>query len=244
MGAEGLDELTQSIRQNGVIQPILVRRAGPRFQIIAGERRWRAALKAGLDKVPVVVRDVDGDQNVLELALIENIQRENLNPIDEARAYERLAGEFGLTQDQIAAAVGKDRSTIANFIRLLRLPEDVRSALAAGTLSMGHARAILGLADATVQRQVSGQVLNDGLSVRETEALVRRALSGVLPGAAKSPRPRNVNDVDTRAAEAKLKFALGTPVRIVRRGQGGRIEVDFGSEPELMRLYDYLTDRR
>src|SRR5687768_4904620 len=171
-----LDELAQSIKANGIIQPILVRRTGAAYRLIAGERRWRAAQRAGLLKVPVVIRDMPegSDQKLLELALVENLQRENLNPVDEALAYQRLADEFALTQDQIAAAVGKDRSSVANFLRLLKLSEEVRAELAAGTLSMGHARALLGLADAASQRHAARDVIARGLSVRDTEALVKR----------------------------------------------------------------------
>ena len=236
-----LDELTQSIKANGIIQPILVRRAGNAYRIIAGERRWRAAQRAGLLKVPIVVRDVPegSEKQLLELALVENIQRENLNPVDEALAYQRLADNFSLTQDQIAAAVGKDRSSVANFLRLLKLPEEVRGDLAAGALSMGHARALLGLADPASQRQAAREVIARSLSVRDTEALVKKMASPASARAAKNqPTPA---DVHTRAAEDRLRFALGTKVRIVRRGQGGAIEIDFGSEAELNRIYEQLT---
>ncbi len=173
-----LEELAQSIKANGIIQPILVRRDGAAYRIIAGERRWRAAQRAGLQRVPVIVRDVSqGDKQLLELALIENLQRENLNPVDEALAYQRLADEFSLTQDQIAAAVGKDRSSVANFMRLLKLPEEIRGDLAAGVLSTGHARALLPLSDAAAQRQAAREVISRGLSVRETEALAKRLLA-------------------------------------------------------------------
>ncbi len=236
-----LEELTQSIKANGIIQPILVRRAGSAYRIIAGERRWRAAQRAGLLKVPIVVRDVPegSEKQLLELALVENIQRENLNPVDEALAYQRLADNFALTQDQIAAAVGKDRSSVANFLRLLKLPEEVRGDLAAGALSMGHARALLGLTDAAAQRQAAREVIARALSVRDTEALVKKMAAPASGRAAKSePTP---SDVHTRAAEDRLRFALGTKVRIVRRGQGGTIEIDFGSEAELNRIYEQLT---
>jgi len=235
-----LDELAQSIRENGVIQPILVQRIGDLYRIIAGERRWRAAQRAGLLKVPVVVRDVpiDDDKQVLQLALIENIQRENLNPVDEAAAYQRLADEFHLTHDQIAAAVGKDRSSVANYVRLLKLADEVRADLAAGALTMGHARALLGLADHLSQRQAAREVIANNLSVRETEALVKRLASPEVPRAAKTAAPA---DVHTRAAEDRLRFALGTKVRIVRRGKGGQIEIAFGSEEELNRIYEQIT---
>jgi ParB family chromosome partitioning protein len=237
-----LDELTQSIKEHGVIQPILVQRIGDLYRIIAGERRWRAAQRAGLLKVPVVVRDmpIDSDRQVLQLALIENIQRENLNPVDEAAAYQRLADEFGLTHDQIAAAVGKDRSSVANYIRLLKLAEEVRADLAAGTLTMGHARALLALTDHAAQRQASREVISRALSVRETEALVKRLVSPPAPRVVKADVP--ATDVHTRAAEDRLRFALGTKVRILRRAQGGTIEITFGSEAELNRIYEQITN--
>jgi ParB family chromosome partitioning protein len=236
-----LQELADSIKANGIIQPILVRRTGGSFRIIAGERRWRAAQRAGLHKVPVVVRDVkDGaDKELLELALVENIQRENLNAVDEALAYRRLADEFGLTQDQISAAVGKDRSSIANFMRLLKLPDEVRADLVSGALSMGHARALLSLADAAAQRQAAREVISRGLSVRDTELLIKKLGSPRREADAGVPDARA--DVHTRAAEDRMRFALGSRVRIVRRGAGGVIQIDFGSENELNRIYELLT---
>jgi ParB family chromosome partitioning protein len=236
-----LQELADSIKANGIIQPILVRRTGSSFRIIAGERRWRAAQRAGLHKVPVVVRDVkDGaDKELLELALVENIQRENLNAVDEALAYRRLADEFGLTQDQISAAVGKDRSSIANFMRLLKLPEEVRADLVSGALSMGHARALLSLADAAAQRQTAREVISRGLSVRDTELLIKKLASPKREADAGAADARA--DVHTRAAEDRMRFALGSRVRIVRRGTGGVIQIDFGSENELNRIYELLT---
>jgi ParB family chromosome partitioning protein len=239
-----LQELAGSIRGNGIIQPSLVRRSGDRFHIIAGERRWRAAQLAGLRKVPVVVREMaeGADKELLELALIENVQRENLNPIDEAMAYQRLADAHQLTQEQIAAAVGKDRSSVANSLRLLRLPDEVRADLVSGALTMGHARAILGLPDPTAQRQAAREIIARALSVREAEALIKKLGSGSKPGSSSSGRAAAPpNDVHTRAAEDKLRFALGTKVRIARRGAGGTIEIEFGSEAELNRLYEQLT---
>jgi len=239
-----LEELAQSIRANGIIQPILVRRTGAAYRIIAGERRWRAAQRAGLLKVPVIIREMPegSERQLLELALVENLQRENLNPVDEALAYQRLAEEFGLTQDQIAAAVGKDRTSVANYMRLLRLPQEVRGDLASGTLSMGHARALLALPDAAAQRQAAREVISRSLSVRDTESLVRR-LAAPAPATRAVPAPAAL-DVHTRAAEDRLRFALGTKVRILRRAAGGTIEIQFGSEAELHRLYEYLTDAR
>ena len=237
-----IDELAQSIRTNGVIQPIVVRRMGDRFQIIAGERRWRAAKLAGLMRVPIAIRDVapGQEQSLLQMALIENIQRENLNPIEEALAYRRLADEFHLRQEDIAAAVGKDRASVANFLRLLKLSEEIRTEVATGRLSMGHARALLALTDEGQQRSTARDVIARSLSVRETESLVKRMAENVTPREASVPPPV---DVHTRAAEEKLKFHFGTRVRIVRRGPGGRIEIDFTSEEELIRIYDQLERR-
>jgi len=237
-----LQELAQSIRANGLIQPIVVRRDGDHFQIIAGERRWRAAKRAGLLRVPVVIKEVASGQerSLLEMALIENIQREDLNPIDEALAYRRLADEFQLTQEAIAAAVGKDRASVANTLRLLRLPQEVRAEVAGGRLSMGHARALLSLTDEADQRRVARDVIGRGLSVRDTETLVKKTLEGQEPKEAPAPKPI---DVHTRAAEDRLKLLLGTRVRIVRRGQRGRIEIDFTNEDELIRIYEQITER-
>ena len=234
---ERIEELARSIRSNGVIQPIIARKVAEGYEIIAGERRWRAAQRAGLLKVPVVIRELPDDR-LLAVALIENIQREDLNPIEEGVAYRRLADEFHLTQEQIADAVGKDRSSIANYVRLLRLPQEVRAGVASNALSMGHARALLALPDEQAQLRLSRDVVSRGLSVRETEALVKRQGSGQT-GKPAGDDPRA--DVHTRAAEEKLRLALGTRARIVRKGNGGRIEIDFVNEDELQRLYELLT---
>jgi len=238
-----LDELAQSIKAHGVIQPIVVRKVGDRFQIIAGERRWRAARQAGLPRVPVVIKDVapGREGSLLEMALVENIQRENLNPIDEAQAYRRLADEFQLTQEDIAGAVGKDRASVANHLRLLKLPAEVRNEVATRRLSMGHARALLALpAEADILR-LAREVIARGLSVRETESLAKKAAEG--GPAPRPPAPAVATDVHTRAAEERLRLLLGTRVRIVRRGTRGRIEIDFGSEDELIRIYDQLAEK-
>ena len=230
-----LEELARSIGSSGIIQPILVRPlTGGSYEIVAGERRWRAAQRAGLMRVPVVVRDVPPEKR-LELALVENIQRENLNPIEEARAYQRLADDLGLTQEAISTAVGKDRATVANYIRLLNLPREVQAEVAAGALTMGHARTLAGLSDEALQRRVARDIRLRDLSVRETEALVRAI---VTPSPPKVPPPP---DVHTRAAEEQLRKSLGTRVRIVRRRRGGTIDIRFGSEEELQRLYEQLT---
>jgi ParB family chromosome partitioning protein len=236
-----LDALSDSIKANGMIQPIVVRKLDRGYQIIAGERRWRAAQRAGLGRVPVVIRDVPpgDDKQLLEVALIENIQRENLNPIEEAEAYRRLSDEFQLSQEAIAAAVGKDRTSVANYLRLLKLPDEVRAEVAGGRLSMGHARALLGLGDGASQRRTAREVIARSLSVRETELLVKKLST---PGSPSTRTPQRL-DVHTRAAEDRLKLALGTRVRIVRRGAGGSIQIDFNSEDELQRLYEQLTQR-
>lgn len=242
-----LEELAESIRASGVIQPIVVRpRGNGRYQIIAGERRWRAAQRAGLHSVPVVVRDVADDdrRRRLEMALIENLQREDLNPIEEARAYRRLAEEFGLRHEEIAARVGKDRSSVANTLRLLRLPDEVQAEVAAGRLSMGHARAIVSLAGEAEQRRVAREVLARGLSVRETEGIVKK-IAAPAASSAGAPREAPKKDVHTRAAEEQLRLALGTRVEIKRRGaRGGTVEIAFSSEDELQRIYEYLVERR
>jgi len=238
-----LRELAESIKANGIIQPIVVRRVGDRFQIIAGERRWRAAKLAGLARVPISVRDVASgqEQSLLEMALIENIQREDLNPIEEALAYKRLGDEFHLKQEDIATAVGKDRASVANHVRLLKLPDEVRTEVASGRLSMGHARALLSLADEADQRRMARDVIARSLSVRETESLVKKIVEGGPPrGDAAAPKKV---DVHTRAAEDRLKLLLGTRVRIVRHGARGRIEIDFVSEEELIRIFEQLTDK-
>jgi len=237
MDDDRIEDLSRSIRANGIIQPIIVRKVDQGFEIVAGERRWRAAQRAGLLKVPVVVRDIPEDR-LLAVALIENIQREDLNPIEEAFAYRRLAEEFHLTQEQIADAVGKDRSSIANTVRLLRLPQEVRTNVASNALSMGHARAILALAGEAAQVRLARDIIARSLSVRETEALVKNASA---PAEAK---PEKKADVHTRAAEDKLRISLGTRVRINRKGKGGKIEIEFVNEDELQRLYEFLTNER
>lgn len=237
-----LEDLAQSIKSNGVIQPIVVRKAGDRYHIIAGERRWRAAQRAGLLRVPVVVREVaeGNERSLLEVALIENIQRENLNPMDEAHAYRRLCDEFRLTQEAVAAAVGKDRATVANTLRLLKLPAEVQADVAGGALTMGHARALLALDREQDQRQIAREVIAKGLSVRETEALTRKGSS--TPAETKTLGAAPPVDIHTKAAEDRLRVLYGTRVRIVRKGPKGRIEIDFGSEDELIRIYEQLTD--
>ena len=231
-----LDELAQSIRSSGVIQPIIVRRLDSHsFEIVAGERRWRAAQRAGLLRVPIVVREVSDDK-LLELALIENLQRENLNPIEEAEAYEHLLADYGMTQEAVAAAVGKDRATVANYVRLLGLPAELQADVASGVLTMGHARALLSAGEPGAQRRAAREVVARGLSVRETEDHVKK-LGQPKPAVSSAPE----QDVHDRAAQDQLRAALGTRVRIVRKGGQGRIEIAFTSEAELQRLFEQLT---
>ena len=235
-----LQELAESISSTGLVQPIVVRRKGERFEIVAGERRWRAAQIAGLLKVPVHVSEIPDDK-LLQTALIENIQREDLNPIEEALAYRRLADDSGLTQEQIAASVGKDRATVANHLRLLKLPEQVRVRVASGEVSMGHARALLSLEDPDTLLRAVDKVVAGGLSVRATEALARKL--STPPADAAAPSPVVEKDVHTRQAEERLRVVLGTRVAIRRQGTGGHLEIEFVSEDELIRLYELLTDR-
>lgn len=250
MDDERLEDLARSIRANGVIQPIIVRKLAntgtsrDRYQIIAGERRWRAAQRAQLTKVPIVVKEVaSGDKKrLLEMALIENIQREDLNPMEAAAGYQRLIDEFHLKQDDVAVQVGKDRATVANYLRLLKLPDEVRANVSSGALSMGHARAIVALPTDTDQRRLARDVVSRGLSVRETEALVKGELGRTEPAAEKKAAPKK--DVHVRAAEEQLRLSLGTPVEIKRRGKGGTIAIAFTNETELQRLYEYLTEKK
>lgn len=229
---DALETMAASLRERGMLQPLVVRRQDDGYQIIAGERRWRAAQKAGWSRVPVMVRDATTNE-ALELALIENVQREDLNPLEEARAYEFLAGEVGLTQEQIAERVGRDRSTVANYIRLLSLPERAQELLIEGSLRMGHARAILGLDNHAAQTRLAEAVAADGLSVRQTESRVRAAR--------RTPERagKAAGDPDTVAAEERLSRAIGAPVKI-RGREKGRIEIRFTSLEELDRLYEQL----
>lgn len=231
---EALEQLARSIQESGVVQPILVRPvANGRFQIIAGERRFRAAEKLGLPTIPAVVRTV-ADDRVLEFALVENIQREELTPIEEAHALRRLQDELGLTQEALAGKVGKDRATVANTLRLLRLPAEVREELQRGTLSAGHARALLALEDQGLLRELATQAIKQGWSVRQVESRVQSARNP------KAPKSRKV-DANTRAAEEKLRSKLGARVEILRKRGKGEIKIAFDSEAELNRLYLWIV---
>ena len=233
-----LQSLADSIRSHGIVQPLLVRRRGDGFELIAGERRWRAARLAGVTKVPVVVKEVP-DESLLEIALIENIQRENLNPIEEALAYKKLIETVGLTQEALATRVGRDRSYITNYLRLLRLPDDLQQLVKEGRLSTGHARTLLALSHADLQRRLARQIIDNGLSVRATELLVHKTTEEKPP---KSSRGPQVVDPNVRAAESKLRRALGTQVKILQAESGkGKIEISFFDARDLDRIYALLV---
>jgi ParB family chromosome partitioning protein len=222
-----LEELAASIREHGVVEPILVRREGSRYRIVAGERRWRAAQRAGLREVPAILREAS-DREAFELALVENLQREDLNAIEEAEAFEVLATDHGLTQELIAARVGKDRSTVANALRLLRLPQEVRDAVRGGQLDMGHARALLGIDGADAIRRLAARAIREQLSVRALEALVRG--QGKPAGSGKRPEA----SASMRDLVNRLQRRLGARCRVVPRSAGaGRLEIDYTSLEEL-----------
>jgi ParB family chromosome partitioning protein len=230
-----LEELAASILEHGVLEPILVRRQGDGYRIVAGERRWRAAQRAGLKEIPALVREAN-DREAFEVALVENLQRADLNAMEEAEAFDALTREHGLTQEQVAVRVGKERSTVANALRLLKLPVDVRDQVRAGALEMGHARALLPLEKADAIRRAAQQVVREGLSVRATEALVRRLLAP--PAARGAPAAESAN---VRALVSRLEKRLGTRCRLAQRtAQAGRIEIDYGSLAELDGILDKI----
>lgn len=232
-----LQSLAESIRSHGIVQPLLVRRRGDGYELIAGERRWRAAKLAGLAKVPVVVKEVP-DNSLLEIALIENIQREDLNPIEEALAYKKLIETVGLTQEALASRVGRDRSYITNYLRLLRLPEDLQELVIEGRLSTGHARTLLALTHVDLQRRMARKIIDDGLSVRATELLVHKSSEERPPKKSSASQP---DDPNVRAAESKLRRALGTQVKISQTSEGkGKIEISFFDTRDLDRLYNLI----
>jgi ParB family transcriptional regulator, chromosome partitioning protein len=235
---EQLQELSKSIQSNGVVQPVIVRRSGLQYQLIAGERRWRAAGLAGLKTIPAVVQEAS-EYKTLELALVENIQRQDLNPIEEASAYSTLISDFDLTQEEIALRVGKDRSSVANYLRLLKLPDEIRQKIENGTLSMGHARAILGLDSSKEQLVLAERILSEGLNVRQTEQLIRHWKPGK---GRKRPRPDapEAQDPNVKAAQRRLEEQYGTRVLINTNGEKGVIEIYFHNAQDLMRIYDLL----
>ena len=231
---EALKELAASIKSKGVIQPVIVRKgADGGYQLVAGERRYRASLIAGLKNIPAIVKDV-APTEVLELALIENIQREDLNPVETAEAYDRLIREFKLSQEEMAGRVGKDRSTVTNFLRLLTLPPDVKRDLAEGALSMGHAKAILSLESKQKQMGLRREIISRGLSVREAESLARRMKA---PGRV---RVKKAASPQVSLLEDELKRKLGTKVHIRQKGKGGKIEIEYYSPDEFDRLLELL----
>ena len=231
-----LESLADSIRTHGIVQPLLVRRRDSGYELIAGERRWRAARLAGISRVPVVIKEVP-DDNLLEIALIENIQRENLNPIEEAHAYKKLIETVGLTQESLASRVGRDRSYITNYLRLLRLPDDVQQLVKDGRLSTGHARTLLALDQVDLQRRLARQIIDGGLSVRATEQLVQKATEE-KPGRRSAPQ---AVDPNIKAAETKLRRALGTQVKILQAADGrGKVEISFFNTQDLDRIYNVL----
>jgi ParB family chromosome partitioning protein len=237
-----LEELAQSIKENGIVQPILIRKInGSRYQIVAGERRWRAAQQAGLQRIPAIVRDV-ADDKMLELALIENIQRQELNAIEEAQAYKRLIDTLGLTQEVVAQRVGRDRTFVTNYLRLLRLPEDIQALVEENQISMGHARALLGLDDPEKQRNLARMVVEKSLSVREVERTIKKIINNEKPVQDEGQKVK-VIDSNMRLAEAKLRRRFSTQVRILpdQLGNGGRIEFHYYNDSDLNRIYELLN---
>jgi len=227
-----LNELAASIREQGVIQPIIVHKAGTGYQLIAGERRWRASRLAGLKTIPALVKEAT-KRELLEMALIENIQREDLNPLEAAEAYKRLQDEFKLTQEDLAKRVGKERSTVTNFLRILHLPKEVKQELASGALSMGHAKALLSLERGRDQILAAASIVKKGLSVREAEALASRLKN--------PPKQKKVNQSqELHAVEEKLKKSLGTKVSIVAKAKGGRIVIEYYTPEELDRILEKI----
>jgi ParB family chromosome partitioning protein len=236
---DALRELADSIKEQGIVQPLIVRERNGHLELIAGERRWRAAQLVGLAEVPVILRQAD-DRAVLELALIENLQRENLNPIEEAQGYSQLIEQFQLTQEDVAAKVGKSRAVVANALRLLKLPPDIQGWLRDGRLSVGHAKVLLGLAGEKLQHLAANRVLRDGLNVRQTEALVahlQERAAASIPAASLAPKAR---DAHVASLENKLRERLGTKVRLRYSAGKGALEVNFFSDAELERILQIL----
>lgn len=235
-----LEELTQSVRANGIVQPIVVRQKGGRYEIVAGERRWRAAQRAGLQKIPAIVKEVSDDK-LLELALIENIQRQELNAIEEAKAYRKLVDTVGLTQEMIAERVGKNRTVITTFLRLLKLPDDIQKLIEEEKISAGHGRALLMADDVDAQRRIAKTAIEMSLSVRETEKAVKRIGRGEMQSVAKK-RVNAQIDANLKAAETKLRRHFGTNVQIIPdgKGTGGKIQVEYYGEGDLDRIYNLI----
>ena len=238
--SNSLDELSASIRSSGVIQPIIVRRVGAGYQLIAGERRWRAARQAGLERIPALIREAS-DAESLELALVENLLREDLNPMEESEAYRHLLAQFGWTQEQLAQRIGRDRTSIANSLRLLRLPDEIQNDLRSGRLTMGHARALLALPTAADQLKLREDIFAHDWSVRATEESVRAVETG---SARRTPRRRRGHPPELAALEQSLQRALLTRVAITGDGRRGKIEITYANAEELERLAELLSERR
>jgi ParB family chromosome partitioning protein len=241
---EKLEELAQSIKANGVIQPLLVRRVDDdKYQLVAGERRWRAAQRAGLLRVPCVVKEIPEDK-MLELALVENIQRQELNAIEEAQAYKRLIETLGFTQEMVAQRVGRDRTFITNYLRLLRLPEDIQQMVEVEKLSTGHARALLGIDDPEIQRKLAKNVIDKGMSVRQIEYVVKSTVEGKGQSSEEASAVIK-EDANVKAAEAKLRRMLSSKVNVVinHKNGGGKIEITFYDEKDLSRIYDLIMGK-
>jgi ParB family chromosome partitioning protein len=236
---EQMAELVQSIRQHGVVQPVVLRQRGTRYQLVAGERRCRAARQAGLREIPAVVRELD-DEQLMELAIVENLQREDLNPIEEAQAYAQLMERLGLTQEQVAERVGRSRPHIANTVRLLQLPRVLQEYVSRGTLTAGHARALLSLSEPQ-QLVVAEQIISQGLNVRQAEQLARQVLEKV--NVSRETRPTPTPSPEVLDVERQLQTALGTKVKVVRGRKRGKIEIEFYSGEELERLIELLLGR-
>jgi len=235
---EKLQELADSIKKKGILEPLIVRRREEGYEIIVGERRWRAAQKAGLKEVPVIVKEVEGVE-ALEMSLIENLQRENLNPLEEAEGYQRLVEEFGLSQEEVAARVGKDRTTVANTLRLLRLLPEIRQYLLQGQLSAGHARAILSLDSEERQKELCGLILQRGLSVREAEAFAKQWTKR-RRRETPSDRDREAFKVQLQALQEALMRRLGTKVQISTKGNRGKVEIEYYSSEDLERIVETI----
>ena len=235
---ETLTELAESIRLHGVIQPLIVVEKNGRYQIIAGERRWRAAKMAGLKEVPVIIKDYD-EKQIAEISLIENIQRKDLNPIEEAEAYKKLMEDYGLTQEALSERISKNRSAIANTLRLLKLPEDLRKMVAEGQLSEGHAKVLLGCEDEKLQRETAGRIIKEGLSVRQTESILKAA--GRNAKKAEKPAEKLNNEAEYENVRKVLEQKLGTRIKVKRSGENtGSIEIDFYTLEDLERILAHI----
>ncbi len=241
---ESLNNLAQSIKANGIVQPIVVRRRGSKFEIVAGERRWRASQKIGLQKIPAVVKNI-ANEKLLELALIENIQRQELNAIEEAKAYKNLIETVGLTQEMIAERVGKNRTAITTFLRLLKLPDDIQKLLEEEKITAGHARALLMSEDKNFQRNLAKKIIEMSLSVRETEKAIKRFGKEDTPKTS-IKKTAGQKDANVKSAEIKLRRQLGTQVQILPdgKGTGGKIEIEYYSESDLERIYQALMSKK